>query len=53
MNISVHFLCIVLNYFLVPSGVLKPSIASTAAKGANMKQTVASTGTKAGQHHVP
>ncbi|XP_044027762.1 kinesin-like protein KIFC1 [Siniperca chuatsi] len=29
-------------------GVLKPSIASTAAKGGNMKQTVASTDTKAG-----
>ncbi|KAM7384746.1 hypothetical protein PAMA_011887 [Pampus argenteus] len=33
----------------VPSrGVLKPSVASAAAKGSNMKQTVASTGTKAG-----
>ncbi|XP_067468247.1 kinesin-like protein KIFC1 [Thunnus thynnus] len=29
-------------------GVLKPSMASTAARGGNMKQTVASTGTKAG-----
>ncbi|XP_042290575.1 carboxy-terminal kinesin 2-like [Thunnus maccoyii] len=29
-------------------GVLKPSMASTAARGGNMKQTVASTGAKAG-----
>lgn len=36
-------------FLLVSSGVLKPSVASTAAKGGNIKQSVAPAGTKAGE----
>ena len=37
----------------VPSGVLKPSVAATSARGANVKQPVAATGPKAGDKVVP
>lgn len=38
-------------YFFAALGVLKPSLASTVAKGGNTKQPVASAGTKAGEKH--
>lgn len=39
--------------FHVLSGALKPSVASTAAKGGNLKQPVGPTGGKAGETSIP
>lgn len=39
-------------FFLIPPGVLKPSLASTVAKGSNIKPTVASSDAKAAGEYL-